>query len=85
MLDLAKKIREILVEQGHEAPHISLKAREEIYGKGYEDCQRRRPKIDKARSVLGWHPQHRLDDFLPELVEAIVARHLDRPRTATTA
>jgi UDP-glucose 4-epimerase len=78
MLELAERIRSILAETqpGGEDIAVDTRAREEIYGKGYEDCPRRRPSIERAKEILGWTPQRRLDDFLPDLIAAIVDRHL---------
>ena len=36
----------------------------EFYGEGYEDCDRRVPNVDKARRLLGWEPQYRLEETI---------------------
>lgn len=41
---------------------------QEFYGEGYEDCDRRMPKIDKAKKLLGWEPTRTLKDILEETV-----------------
>jgi UDP-apiose/xylose synthase len=38
----------------------------EFYGEGYEDCDRRMPSIDKARSLLGWQPEIGLEALMTE-------------------
>jgi UDP-apiose/xylose synthase len=37
-----------------------------FYGEGYEDCDRRMPKLDRALSLLGWAPRIPLRDVLME-------------------
>jgi nucleoside-diphosphate-sugar epimerase len=83
MWDLAIKIRDILIDNGlpdgrgwQGGINVEVVPREEMYGQGYDDALRRQPNIDRARDILNWEPKRRLDDFLPELVDAIVARHL---------
>jgi UDP-glucose 4-epimerase len=78
MWDLAVKIARMM----HPPIDVRLKPREEVYGQGYEDCQRRQPDITRARKILGWTPKRSLDDFLPELVSAIAERHLRERRSA---
>jgi UDP-apiose/xylose synthase len=39
-----------------------------FYGDGYEDCDRRMPKLDKARELLGWQPRISLEDTLRETI-----------------
>jgi len=41
---------------------------QEFYGEGYEDCDRRMPKIDKAKTLLGWEPTRSLQEILEETV-----------------
>lgn len=38
----------------------------DFYGEGYEDCDRRMPKLDKARRLLGWEPRISLEEILIE-------------------
>jgi UDP-apiose/xylose synthase len=39
---------------------------EQFYGRGYEDCDRRMPRINKAADLLGWSPRISLKDTLLE-------------------
>lgn len=81
MWTVAEHIADALVAGGHavERPHIELVEPEKRYGAGYEDAQRRVPKTDRAAEVLGWRAQLKLADFLPDIVDAVVARYkLDR-------
>ncbi|MFI7122086.1 NAD-dependent epimerase/dehydratase family protein [Amycolatopsis sp. NPDC049868] len=46
-------------------PIVSVSA-EEFYGPGYEDCDRRMPRIDNATTLLGWTPQKSLGETLDD-------------------
>ena len=52
---------------------------ESVYGKDFEDMQRRVPSIAKARSLVGWQPQRNLNDILRDVIEFL------GPETATAA
>jgi UDP-apiose/xylose synthase len=39
---------------------------ETFYGKGYEDCDRRMPRVDRAEKLLGWTPLRPLSNILLE-------------------
>jgi UDP-glucose 4-epimerase len=47
---------------------------EEVYGRGYEDLQRRVPDCGLAERLLGFRPTRDLDD----VIDAVVADHLER-------
>lgn len=38
----------------------------EFYGEGYEDCDRRMPRLDKAERLLGWRPRRTVEEILLE-------------------
>src|SRR3546814_7309763 len=40
----------------------------EFYGEGYEDCDRRMPKTDRARELLGWEPRMSLRATIDDTV-----------------
>ncbi len=40
----------------------------DFYGEGYEDCDRRMPKLNKAKELLGWEPKLSLKETLLETV-----------------
>ncbi|GAA0502576.1 NAD-dependent epimerase/dehydratase family protein [Saccharopolyspora thermophila] len=42
---------------------------EEAYGPGYEDMQRRVPDCSRARELIGFQPQHSLDDIIRSVVD----------------
>lgn len=42
----------------------------EAYGVGFEDMHRRLPDITKVRSLIGWAPEHDLEQILAETVAA---------------
>ena len=48
---------------------------EEFYGVGYEDCDRRIPNVDKARTLLGWKSEHDLDSVLFLTMKYFVDKH----------
>jgi UDP-glucose 4-epimerase len=42
---------------------------EEAYEEGFEDMPRRIPNTNKIRELLGWQPQHTLDEILADVIE----------------
>lgn len=76
MRDLAEKIALILTDK--EEIRIETVSTDRMYGAGYEDVKRRVPNVKRASEELGWKAYCRLDDFLPIIVEAAAARHLQR-------
>ena len=48
---------------------------EKIYGKGFEDMRRRTPNIDKLRELVGFEPQHDIEDILRDVIEYYHKRH----------
>jgi UDP-apiose/xylose synthase len=50
----------------YEKHPIEITTGKDFYGEGYEDCDRRMPKIDKAKELLGWSPKISLADTLFE-------------------
>lgn len=77
MWDLATRIQKILHDDHEVETDITTRDGVEIYGKGYEDAARRVPDTQRAEQVLRWRAKMKLDDFLPDIVDAIVkkARH----------
>jgi UDP-apiose/xylose synthase len=45
---------------------IEVVSSREFYGEGYEDCDRRMPRLDKARELLDWAPRASLEEILTE-------------------
>lgn len=43
-----------------------------FYGEGYEDCDRRMPRLDRARELLGWAPRRGLEDTLRPAMQYFV-------------
>jgi UDP-apiose/xylose synthase len=79
MAELADLMRRIYarvtgdpVHQHH--PIVSVPG-EVFYGEGYEDCDRRMPKLDKARKLLGWAPEIPLEEALFETIQYYHARY----------
>lgn len=70
VLELARLMRRIYAritgDEAYEDHPIELVSGAELYGEGYEDCDRRMPKLDKAAEILGWTPRIALPDVLRE-------------------
>jgi UDP-apiose/xylose synthase len=41
----------------------------DFYGEGYDDIDRRLPKIDRIRNATGWEPEYDLPSMLIEIME----------------
>ncbi|GAB4170614.1 MAG: hypothetical protein Fur0032_09570 [Terrimicrobiaceae bacterium] len=63
---------------GDPMPEVISVSSEEFYGKGYEDCDRRIPNVDKARTLLGWKSKHDFDSVLFHTMKYFVDRHRAR-------
>ena len=48
---------------------------EKIYSPGFEDMRRRTPNIDKLRQLVGFEPQHDIEDILRDVIEYYHKRH----------
>ncbi len=59
-------------DQKKRLPEMITVSGEEFYGKGYEDCLRRIPKIDKIREHLGWEPKVDLRETVFKCMEAFI-------------
>jgi UDP-apiose/xylose synthase len=70
ILELADLMRRtyarITGDESYRYHPIALVSAADLYGEGYEDCDRRLPRIDKARELLGWEPRQPLADILLE-------------------
>ncbi len=68
MLELAHRMREtyaaITGDESYLEHPIEDVSSLEFYGEGYADCDRRMPKLDKARELVGWEPKTPLDEIL---------------------
>ena len=86
---LAEKMRQIFDAEfrrpGDPHPEIISVTSEEFYGKGYEDCDRRIPNVDKARQLLGWKSIHNLDSVLYHTMKYFVDRHRSKHPQPTPA
>ena len=47
----------------------------ELYGEGYEDCDRRMPRMEKAAELLGWSPRIALPEVLLETMTYFHAQY----------
>ena len=70
VLDLADLMRktyaQITGEREYERHPIAFVSGAELYGEGYEDCDRRLPAMEKVTTLLGWKPKVALSDVLLE-------------------
>jgi nucleoside-diphosphate-sugar epimerase len=68
--DLAEKVR-ALVDPSCAIERIPF---EVAYGPGFEDLDRRVPSVERLKKTIGFTPEKRLDEFLPEIVADVRAR-----------
>lgn len=66
ILELAELVRD---RAGSRSP-IQFVSYEDAYGAGFEDCRRRRPVLDKLRSLTHMSFQWTLEDTIDELIAA---------------
>jgi UDP-apiose/xylose synthase len=72
VLELADLIRHtyasVMGDSSYDEHPIEFVHSNDFYGEGYEDCDRRMPKLDKARQLLGWEPRVPLADLLRDTI-----------------
>lgn len=72
ILELAEMMRDIYARVAKDRRYLNHPIENvsslDFYGDGYEDCDRRMPKVDKARNLLGWVPEISLQDTLEETI-----------------
>jgi UDP-glucose 4-epimerase len=42
---------------------------EKVYGKGFEDMERRRPDLTKINELIGYVPENNIDNIIKDVVE----------------
>ena len=62
---LAETIRTMVGSQSE----IRYVPYQEAYGTGFEDMPRRVPNLDKVRQLIGYQPQHTLEETLQDVIE----------------
>ncbi|HOE62707.1 MAG TPA: GDP-mannose 4,6-dehydratase [Candidatus Sumerlaeota bacterium] len=67
ILNLAKMVKS-LTESDSEIKFIPF---DEAYDKNFEDMGRRAPDIEKARRIIGFNPQCRMEDILRKIIHHI--------------
>jgi UDP-glucose 4-epimerase len=81
-----KELAETMVKvSGRDIP-IEYVPQEEVYGKSYEDIQRRVPEITRMREILGVDPSTSLEDGLKVTYDSFVAEQsaqVTQPRAMT--
>jgi len=60
MLGLAQRVKERLGSTSS----IEIISYEVAYGEGFEDMERRQPDTSKIRDLIGWKPEHGLDQII---------------------
>lgn len=63
--DLARRV----IEKTGSASKIALKSYDEAYGPGFDDMRRRVPSLVRAKELIGWNPQDKLDDIIWQVIE----------------
>jgi len=83
-----KELAEILVEEFERHPFrdqfpptAGLRALESstYYGKGYEDVEHRRPRIENAKRLLDWHPAVPLREAVTNTLNFFIRDYLQQP------
>ena len=89
MKELAQLMREAYAECTGDAVHLRHPIVDvsslEFYGEGYEDCDRRMPKLNKAKDLLGWVPTRSLKETILETVTYYYERYGERPQAQNMA
>ena len=67
ILGLAQRVIE-LTESGSEITFIPY---EKAYAKGFEDMARRVPDNSRIQTVIGWRPEHSLDDIIYDVARSM--------------
>ncbi len=62
---LAERVRERL---GSDSA-IELVPYDEAYGEGFEDMERRKPDTRRIEALIGWRPEHSLDEIIDATAE----------------
>ncbi len=65
ILQLAERVRELT---GSRSP-IKLVPYDQAYESGFEDMPRRVPDLTKVSALIGYEPQHSLDDILTQVID----------------
>jgi UDP-4-amino-4-deoxy-L-arabinose formyltransferase/UDP-glucuronic acid dehydrogenase (UDP-4-keto-hexauronic acid decarboxylating) len=47
------------------------------YGDGYQDVQHRRPSIENAKKILGWHPEIMMDETIDETLDYFLKDYVE--------
>jgi len=69
LADMMRKTYARITKNPHYISHpIEEISNIKFYGEGYEDCDRRMPKLDKANALLDWKPEISLEKILEETI-----------------
>jgi len=63
-----RELAELVVRKTASRSPIRLIPYEQIYGRGFEDMQRRVPSIEKIHSLIGWQPRCSLDRMIEDVI-----------------
>ena len=70
IIDLAKKI----IQLTNSESEITYLDYDEVYGKNFEDMQRRLPDITKISELTGFRPKKGIDKIISDVNEYILSR-----------
>ena len=70
IIDLAKKI----IQLTNSESEITYLDYDEVYGKNFEDMQRRLPDITKISELTGFRPKKGIDKIISDVKEYILSR-----------
>jgi UDP-glucose 4-epimerase len=65
ILDLAKRVRELTGSKSA----IKMIPYDQAYESGFEDMPRRVPDLSRVKGLIGYEPQHTLDDILAQVID----------------
>jgi UDP-glucose 4-epimerase len=67
ILDLAK----LIISKTNSQSKILFESYEDVYGKDFEDMQRRVPDITKIKKTIKWKPKRDLHKIIEDILESL--------------
>jgi len=69
------KLAETIIKQTNSKSKIEYVPYDQVYGKGFEDMQRRVPDIQRIQNLTKWTPQLSLQDIIQDVSEYSLGQH----------